>query len=167
MRRCSSAAVSITRITRRRKGRERTFNEWSASVGLLLKPQAANDNFVIALNVARASRYPALEELYYFGPHPGNLAFEIGNDELDAEHALGFDLSLRGRGSRFEGECHVLPQRHHQLHLPAADRRVEDDFPVVRNIEADSVLTGVEAHGDVKLTTRSPPRSPTTWCAVS
>ena len=25
-------------------------------------------------------------------------------------------------------------------------------FPVVRNIEADSVLTGIEAHGDVKLT---------------
>ena len=53
--------------------RERTFNEWSASLGLLLKPQAANDNFVIALNLARASRYPSLEELYYFGPHPGNL----------------------------------------------------------------------------------------------
>jgi hypothetical protein len=32
------------------------------------------------------------------------LSFEIGNDELDAEHALGFDLAVRARGSRFESE---------------------------------------------------------------
>ena len=76
-------------------GRERTFNEWSASVGLVLKPVAANDNLVVALNLARASRYPSLEELYYFGPHPGNLSFEIGNVDLAAEHALGFDVALR------------------------------------------------------------------------
>ena len=42
----------------------------SGPVGLLLKPQAANDNVVVALNVARAARYPALEELYYLGPAP-------------------------------------------------------------------------------------------------
>jgi hypothetical protein len=35
---------------------------------LLLKPQAAKDNFVIALNLRAASRYPSLEELYYFWP---------------------------------------------------------------------------------------------------
>ena len=47
------------------EGLERTFNEWSASVGLVLKPVAAKDNLVVALNLARASRYPSLEELYY------------------------------------------------------------------------------------------------------
>jgi hypothetical protein len=46
--------------------RVRTFNEWSASVGLVLKPVKANDNVVVAFNFARASRYPSLEELYYF-----------------------------------------------------------------------------------------------------
>jgi iron complex outermembrane receptor protein len=132
--------------------RERTFNEWSASMGLLLKPVAANDNVVIALNLARASRYPSLEELYYFGPHPGNLSFEIGNDELEAEHALGFDLSVRGRGSRFEGELSFFRNdiSNYIFRQPTGD--IEDDFPVVRNIGADSVLTGIEAHGDVKLT---------------
>jgi iron complex outermembrane recepter protein len=132
--------------------RERTFNEWSASVGLLLKPQAGNDNVVVALNLARASRYPSLEELYYFGPHPGNLSFEIGNDELAAEHALGFDVSLRARGARFEGEISYFRNdiSNYIFRQPTGD--VEDDFPVVRNIEADSVLTGIEAHGDVKLT---------------
>jgi len=132
--------------------RVRTFNEWSASAGLLLKPQAAKDNFVIALNLARASRYPSLEELYYFGPHPGNLSYEIGNDELDAEHALGFDLSLRGRGNRFEGEFTFFRNDITNYIFRQPTGEVQDSFPVVRNIQVDSVLTGVEAHGDVKLT---------------
>ena len=132
--------------------RERTFNEWSASVGLLLKPQAANDDVVIALNLARASRYPSLEELYYFGPHPGNLSFEIGNDELAAEHALGFDLSVRARGARFEGEFTFFYNDITDYIFRQPTGAFQDSFPVVRNIEADSVLTGIEAHGDVKLT---------------
>ncbi|HEX6162729.1 MAG TPA: TonB-dependent receptor [Vicinamibacterales bacterium] len=141
-----------SKFTPEQNRRERTFNEWSASVGLLLKPQAANDDFVIAVNLARASRHPSLEELYYFGPHPGNLSFEIGNDELAAEHALGFDLALRARGARFEGEVSFFRNdiSNYIFRQPTGD--IEDDFPVVRNIEADSVLTGVEAHGDVKLT---------------
>jgi iron complex outermembrane receptor protein len=132
--------------------RKRDFNEWSASVGLLLKPQAGNDNVVVALNLARASRYPSLEELYYFGPHPGNLSFEIGNVDLAAEHALGFDVSVRARGSRFEGEVSYFRNdiSNYIFRQPTGD--IQDDFPVVRNIEADSVLTGIEAHGDVKLT---------------
>ena len=132
--------------------RERTFNEWSASAGLLLKPVAARDNLVIALNLARASRYPSLEELYYFGPHPGNLSFEIGNDELAAEHALGFDLAVRGRGERFEAEVSFFRNNitNYIFRQPTGD--IEDDFPVVRNIEADSVLMGVEAHTDFKIT---------------
>ena len=130
----------------------RDFTEFSGSVGLLLKPQAANDNFVVALNLARAARYPALEELYYFGPHPGNLAFEIGNPNLEAEHALGFDVSLRGRGSRFEAEVSLFRNDISDYIFREPTGEVEDDFPVVENVAADSVLMGVEAHADVKLT---------------
>jgi iron complex outermembrane receptor protein len=134
------------------EGRERTFNEWSASVGLVLKPVAAKDNLVVALNLARASRYPSLEELYYFGPHPGNLSFEIGNEDLAAEHALGFDLAVRARGERFEGEVSFFRNDISNYIFREPTGEIEDDFPVVKNVEADSVLSGVEAHGDVKLT---------------
>ena len=134
------------------EGRERTFNEWSASVGLVLKPAGRERQLVVALNLARASRYPSLEELYYFGPHPGNLSFEIGNENLDAEHALGFDLAVRARGERFEGEVSFFRNDIANYIFRQPTGEVEDDFPVVRNVEADSVLTGVEAHGDVKLT---------------
>ncbi len=132
--------------------RARDFTEFSGSVGLLLKPQAANDNFVVALNLARAARYPALEELYYFGPHPGNLAFEIGNDDLEAEHALGFDVSLRGRGRRFEAEVSLFRNDISNYIFRQPTGEIEDEFPVVQNVAADSVLMGLEAHVDVKLT---------------
>ena len=41
----------------------RDFTEWSGSLGLLIQPEAANDNFVVAVSLARAARNPALEEL--------------------------------------------------------------------------------------------------------
>ena len=36
--------------------------------------------------------------------HHGNFALELGNPELQPEQALGFDVSLRWRGSRASGE---------------------------------------------------------------
>ena len=132
--------------------RPRDFTEFSGSVGLVLKPQAASDNLVFAFNLARASRYPALEELYYFGPHPGNLAFEVGNPDLDAEHGFGFDVSVRGRGRRFEGELTFFRNDISDYIFREPTGEVEDDFPVVVNVAADSVLFGLEAHGDVKIT---------------
>ncbi|MGE3844737.1 MAG: TonB-dependent receptor, partial [Vicinamibacterales bacterium] len=83
---------------------ERTFTTGSGSIGLLLRPQAAQDAVTVAVSLARSARYPALEELFYFGPHPGNFAFEIGNPDITPEHALGLDLSLRWRSARASGE---------------------------------------------------------------
>jgi iron complex outermembrane receptor protein len=83
---------------------ERDFTNVSGSVGLLVRPPAADDRLTVAASLARASRNPALEELFFFGLHHGNFAIELGNPELESEHALGFDLSLRWRGSRASGE---------------------------------------------------------------
>ena len=83
---------------------ERSFTSGSGSVGLLFTPAAANERLTFAVSLARAARNPALEELFYFGPHPGNFAFEIGNPDLEPEHAVGFDLSMRWRHSRASGE---------------------------------------------------------------
>jgi iron complex outermembrane receptor protein len=154
----------------------RDFTEWSASLGLLIQPEAAKDNFVIAASLARAARYPALEELYFFGPHIGNLAFEIGNPDLEAENGIGFDLSVRGRSSRFEGEVTffrnnvsnfifrnpISEEEFHEREDEFEDRfGPEDDdggehdhgeLPFVEFVGRDSTLTGLEVHGDFKLT---------------
>ena len=156
---------------------ERSFDEFSGSVGLLFTPAAANDDFVIAASLARAARNPALEELYFFGPHPGNFAFEIGNPSLASERALGFDLSLRARSNRVRGEVTLFynriddfifrnplsdeefeareeefDERFGVVDEPGGGHEHEDEFPFVEFVGADSTLYGIEAHADVNLT---------------
>ncbi len=71
---------------------KRDFTNGSLSAGLLLRPAAADDRLTIAASVARAARAPALEEMFFFGVHPGNFALEVGNPDLKSERALGVDL---------------------------------------------------------------------------
>ena len=143
---------------------QRDFTEWSGSVGVLLRPAAASDNVAVALSVARAARHPALEELYFFGEHPGNFSFEISNPDLSAEKALGVDASLRWRYPRVSGEVTYFVSRIGDFiargELTAAEfaQRFPDEdpgeFSIVEFSAADSVLQGVEAHADLALTSR-------------
>jgi iron complex outermembrane receptor protein len=155
---------------------ERSFTTGSGSVGLLIRPAAADDRLTIAFSAARAARSPALEELFYFGPHPGNFAFEVGNPDLSPEHALGFDVSLRWRTPRVTGEVTYFrndvngylfraPLTEDEFNarldefaarFPSRDVTSPDteEFPIVEYVAADSVLDGVEAHSDVQLTSQ-------------
>jgi iron complex outermembrane receptor protein len=139
----------------------RDFTDVSGSVGLLLRPAAANDRLTIALSLARAARNPALEELYFFGPHPGNFAFEIGNADLKSEKALGFDASLRWRSRRASGEITYFrnsiddyifrnPLGEDEFHA-RFEFDEESEFPFIEFTAADSLLQGIEAHADVEV----------------
>jgi iron complex outermembrane recepter protein len=152
----------------------RSFTSGSGSVGLLFTPKAAGEHVTLAVSLARAARNPALEELFYFGAHPGNFAFEIGNPDLNPEHAIGFDVSLRWRGARASGEVTYfrndiqdfvfrrplalddLEDRLGQLEerFPGRELDLEaaEEFPVIENVGADSTLQGFELHGDFGLT---------------
>lgn len=153
----------------------RSYTDTSGSIGLLFRPQAAQDKFTVAISLARAARNPALEELYFFGPHPGNFAFEIGNANLDSERALGFDVSARWRSSRISGEVsyfrnsisdyifrNPLTEEEfdarfgHDAH--AGEEEEEEgghghagEFGFIEFIAADSLLQGFEAHADIEI----------------
>jgi iron complex outermembrane receptor protein len=127
----------------------RDFTNLSGSVGLLLRP---TDQTTVAVSVARASRNPALEELYFNGPHPGNFAFEIGNPDLGSEHALGVDLSFRWRHHRASGEVTYFRNAIDEYIFRNPTGEIVEDFPVVEFVAADSVLEGVEAHLDGSIT---------------
>lgn len=157
----------------------RTFNAGSGSIGLLLRPAAADDRLIFALSLARAARYPALEELFYFGNHPGNFSFEIGNPDLKPEHAIGTDLAVRWRGPRASGEIGYFrnsitdyifrsPLNPAQLRARRAEfirrfprdetaSRIQENltgpepFPVIEYVPADSILQGIEAHTDIAV----------------
>ena len=154
----------------------RSFTSGSGSIGLLFTPAAAKERLTFAVSLARAARNPALEELFYFGPHPGNFAFEIGNPTLQPEHALGFDASIRWRGARASGEVTYfrndisdfvfrspLTAEQFAANLAVFEARfpareieppVDDEFPIVNYVGADSILQGIEAHGDVGITSQ-------------
>jgi iron complex outermembrane receptor protein len=159
---------------------ERDFTTGSGSAGLLFRPAAANDAVTVAVSLALASRYPALEELFYFGPHPGNFAFEIGNPDLDPEQALGLDIALRWRTGRWSGEftyfrndiadyVYASPLSEEEFearedefaarfpsrdigHEGEEEEHDHGEFPFVEYVGADSLLQGIEAHADFQMT---------------
>lgn len=129
----------------------RTFDNFSGSVGLLLQP---NDAVTVALSLARAARNPALEELYFNGPHLGNFAFEVGNDQLESETALGFDASLRWRHRRASGEITYFRNSIDDYIFRQPTGEEEEELPVINFVGADSLLQGIESHLDVGITSR-------------
>ena len=157
----------------------RDFTNVSSSLGLLIQPPGLDEHLTVALSVARAARNPALEELYFFGTHHGNFAFEVGNPQLESEKGLGFDLSLRWRTRRASGEVTYFrndiddyifrnpiteedfEEREAQFLSRFPGRDVshdehghgdeETDLQLIEFVGADSVLQGIEAHTDVQL----------------
>jgi iron complex outermembrane receptor protein len=126
----------------------RSFTNFSGSVGLLLLP---TDTTTIAFSVARASRNPALEELYFHGPHAGNNAFENGDPNLDSEHALGFDASVRWRGTRAAGEVTYFVNRIDNFIFRELTGAVEDGLPESFFVQSDARLQGIESHVDINV----------------
>lgn len=128
----------------------RDFTNFSGSVGLLLLP---TDRTTIAFSFARASRNPALEELYFHGPHPGNNAIENGNPNLVSEHSLGFDASLRWRSDVATGEVTFFINRINDFVFRQFTGEVDEEtgLAVTQFAQADGRLAGIESHVDVKV----------------
>jgi len=155
-------------------GLARDFTEVSSSVGLLLEPAATKDKVTFAFSLARAARNPALEELYYFGNHLGNFAFEVGNPNLGSERGIGFDASLRWRLARASGEItyfrndianYIFRNPITVAEFAAREGEFAERFPdrdVTQGLDTDlqrieytardSVLQGIEGHVDVNVT---------------
>lgn len=128
--------------------RDRSFNSVSGSFGLhtTLGTQGA---FVV--NLSGASRAPALEELYNFGPHIGNLAFEIGNPDLAVERTLGIDMSVRSRAARAQGEFNVFAYSISNFVFLDFTGDEEDGLRVANYLQSDSRFIGTEVSGEVQL----------------
>ena len=128
----------------------RDFTNLSGSLGLLLLP---TDQTTIAFSFASAARNPALEELYFHGPHPGNNAIENGNPDLDSERSLGFDASVRWRNAIANGEVTFFVNRINNFIFRQFTGEVDEEegLAVTEFAQADGRLVGVESHVDVKI----------------
>jgi iron complex outermembrane receptor protein len=128
--------------------RDRQFTGASASLGVHADIGTAG---AFVVNLTSSSRAPALEELYNFGPHVGNLAFEIGNPNLDRERTLGVDVSLRGRSTRASGEVNVYTYGIRDFVFLDVTGNEIDGLREAHVLQADSRFTGAEAKGDIGL----------------
>jgi iron complex outermembrane receptor protein len=126
----------------------RDFTNFSGSFGVLLRP---NDATTVAFSLARAARNPALEELYFHGPHAGNNAFENGDPDLQSEHALGFDASVRWRGARASGEVTYFLNRIDNFIFRELSDEIDDGLVVTNFVQGDAKLQGIESHVDAKI----------------
>lgn len=116
---------------------DRTFTGFSGSTGIHVDLNAST---ALVVNLSRSFRSPALEELYNFGPHVGNLAFEVGNSSLEREASTGLDVSLRGRNRRARAEFNVFTY--------AIDNFV---FPEFTDAEADGLRVAFFNQGDSRF----------------
>ena len=128
--------------------RDRDFTGGSASFGVHRDLGAGT---ALVANLSLASRAPALEELFNFGPHVGNLAFEIGNPNLTLERTLGLDVSLRRRGERLSGEVNVYSYGISNFVFLDFTGEEVDGLREADFVQADSRFVGMEASGDVQL----------------
>ncbi len=128
--------------------RDRAFTSLSGSVGVH-RNLGGTGAFVV--NLSGASRAPALEELYNFGPHVGNLAFEIGNPDLDVERTLGIDVSFRSRHQKAQGELNLFAYNiRNFVFLDVHDEEI-DGLREATFEQADARFMGVDASGSLDL----------------
>ncbi|MCC6291742.1 MAG: TonB-dependent receptor [Bryobacterales bacterium] len=99
----------------------------------------------LAANYAHSYRAPSLEELYNFGPHAGNVTFEIGNPNLRREGSGGLDLSLRHQHGRLRAEYNFFYYRMNSLIYLAPTGHFDDGLPVADYLQANGRYQGHEA----------------------
>ena len=126
----------------------RTFTSSAAAVGLhaSLWPGGA-----FVANYTHSNRAPAIEELYNFGPHVGNLAFEVGNPSLGVEESDGFDLSFRHNEGRVRGDVNLFYYGFSNFIFPFATGEEEDGLQVIEFTQREARFLGAEANANLVL----------------
>jgi iron complex outermembrane receptor protein len=123
-------------------GTERTFNGLSGGAGVHVG--LWTDGAFVA-NFTSSYRPPALEELYNNGPHPGNQAFEIGDENLENERSNGLDLSVRHHASRLHADAGFFYYDIRNFVFLDPTGEVDDDLNVFNYAQANSRFIGGEA----------------------
>ncbi len=119
----------------------RSFAAFSGSAGMRVRLW---EKGAFVTHFTSSYRSPALEELYNYGPHVGNLAFEIGNPDLKGERSNGFELSLRHAGERISAQANFFYYDIGGFVFPAPTGEVDDGLFVVNYEQHDSRFLGSE-----------------------
>lgn len=127
---------------------DRTFTGFSGAAGIRVGTWT---NGAFVANYSHSYRAPAMEELYNLGPHPGNLAFEIGNPDLERELGDGVDFGIRHNSKRFKFEANGFYYRIRDFVFLAPTGDIEDGLTVAEYDQGTTRYTGTEARLDAAL----------------
>ncbi|MBM3758763.1 MAG: TonB-dependent receptor [Acidobacteria bacterium] len=123
-------------------GRKRDFTGFSGGAGISVP---IDNSSVVVANYSLAYRAPAIEELYANGPHPGLLAFEVGDVNLNRERMNGLDLSYRRQDGRIKTEANVFNYWLNDQVFLAPTGKIEDGLPRAEYRQGNSRYTGFDA----------------------
>lgn len=131
---------------------DRGFTGFSGSAGIRFNLWTGG-TFVTTFT--SAYRAPALEELYNNGAHPGNLTFEIGNQDLARERSNGVEFSFRQNYNRlrFDGSFFYYNISNFVFLAPQDEDNdgvidIDDGLPVAQYLQANSRYVGADVHVD-------------------
>jgi iron complex outermembrane receptor protein len=127
---------------------DRSFTGFSGAIGIRV-PTWSGGAFVA--NYSHSYRAPSLEELYNNGPHPGNLAFEIGDPNLKRELGDGLDFGVRHSSKRVRFEANGFYYHIKDFVFLAPTGDIEDDLIVAEYRQGTTRYTGTEAKLDLGL----------------
>ena len=127
---------------------DRSFTGFSGAAGIRVATWKGG-SFVA--NYSHSYRAPALDELYNFGPHPGNLAFEIGNPDLERELGNGVDFGIRHNSKRVRFEANGFYYHIDNFIFLAPTGDVEDGLTVAEYDQGTTRYVGTEARLDTAL----------------
>jgi iron complex outermembrane receptor protein len=126
----------------------RSFTGFSGAVGVRV-PTWTGGAFVA--NYSHSYRAPSLEELYNDGPHPGNLAFEIGDPNLKRELGNGLDFGVRHSSPRLRFEANGFFYHIQDFIFLAPPGAIQDDLIVAEYRQGASRYAGAEARLDAAV----------------
>jgi len=127
---------------------DRNFTGFSGAAGIRVRTW--NGGALVA-NFSHSYRAPALEELYNLGPHPGNLAFEIGDSNLKRELGNGLDFGVRHSSKRVRFEANGFSYHIKDFVFLAPTGDIEDGLTVAEYAQGNTRYAGTEARLDAAL----------------
>lgn len=145
--------VDVDNIT----GGVRSFEAWNASFGAHVH---VGENVFLGASVARTERAPTDLELFADGPHLATAQFLIGNDALESEEGVNYELTARWEGDavnvsgsvyRFDFDSFIFLQDTGLVDPGEDPVDPEDDLPIFEYQQAGANFTGFEAAADARL----------------
>ena len=129
---------------------DRTFTGFSGAIGVRVPTWAGGS---VVANYSHSYRAPSLEELYNLGPHPGNVAFEIGDPSLNRERGNGLDFGVRHSSKRMKAEANGFYYHLKDFIFLAPTGEVDEESGLIigEYLQDKARFAGTEARFDIQL----------------